>query len=79
MIRRYCDVCDKQIDQSYTGTSTLGREHTFRLPGGGIKRLQVTVTAALVGPVDLGDVCRDCVMDAVMTLDTRPQAPEEPT
>lgn len=71
MIRRYCDICETEIEHSYAEPERLKGEHRFRSHDGHRPLIAVEVVASIDGVKT--DICRDCVIDAVMALDTRPQ------
>jgi hypothetical protein len=78
MIRRYCDLCGREI---------TGRDSVDRNPLGRLKatiensetpsptRLSVEVIETKNGVHNAGDFCRYCVLDALSKLDDR--TPEE--
>lgn len=77
MTRQFCDACGQEIQQNYVSTRLKG-EHKIRRDG---RTLVVAVEVVVgTGPAAVmwnqGDVCRSCVIDAVMSLDTRPQMAE---
>jgi len=72
--RRFCDACGTEIQQNYV-SDRLTAERTFVRRDDGTKRTKVRVECmvAVNGGTNGGDLCRECVIDTVMSADTRPQ------
>lgn len=78
MIRRFCDACDTEIQTNYV-SDRLVAERNVKTPSG--RRLtikvELTVGTGTSSPGGAtwneGELCRDCILDTVAVLDTRPQ------
>lgn len=77
MIRRYCDICGREA-VSVT-SPRLASEMNRGSIGGGIQLMAAKPVVRFeimcgAGPaMNGGDVCKYCVLDAINTLDDRPQ------
>jgi len=72
-IRRFCDACGTEIQQNYV-SDRLTAERTFVRRDVWTKRTKVQVECMVTvnGVTNQGDLCRDCVIDTVVSADTRP-------
>ena len=74
MIKRYCDVCEKQMTER--NTPSFGVNGDRRLTAT-IQRndatLKVEVLTGLNGTANKGDICTHCILDALYQLDDRPR------
>ena len=70
MIHHACDICGTMMtpDTTPNGGANHGRiEGIYR----GVRPLGVEIITSIDGVANGGDVCRDCVFDAVASLDPR--------
>ena len=72
MTRQFCDACGTEIETNYV-IDRLKGEYFQRHEGQRV-RIQFEVTVGVGDGWNDGDLCRDCVIDAVNSLDTRPQS-----
>ena len=61
MVRYYCDVCGKEMDFLKGDNAAFNRVH--RKKG----RVQAEVIVYVGGTANVGQVCRECVLDIVAT------------
>ena len=74
MTKRYCDKCEREMDDSNTPKDgkNLGRiEATLKHD---TSQLQAEVLTTWKGTANAGDICKYCVLDALYKLDDRPRA-----
>ena len=74
MIRRYCDCCKQEMVTVLgvrEGINGLGRL-SATIERGGVK-LGVEVIQSTNGTSNSGDVCKYCILDALLALDDRPK------
>jgi len=73
MKKTFCDCCGDEITSSNDIKSRVpGERYGAEITKRGHK-LRVEVIAGVDGVMNGGDVCRYCVIDAVKSLDDRPQ------
>ena len=70
MIRYFCDLCGREMQDSGAGRNELGRL-TATVRGRGCE-LKVEVIQSKDGVGNNGHFCRYCVLDALGALDDRP-------
>lgn len=66
MIRKYCDVCDKEIVRNFVHTRLAGT--AVKHPNRGDKAVRVNIEVmAGIGPGTMngGDICLPCLLDCV--------------
>jgi hypothetical protein len=70
----FCDACDTEIKESWTNEHTAEKTFRPRTTAPAIVRVKVKIEAEVASkPADVHQhLCRDCVLDAVATLDPRP-------
>lgn len=83
MIRTFCDCCGNEItdgNSTACGNKSLGRLTAQVMPkiGGKGEVMAVEVITAHEGTWNKGHFCKYCVIDAINTLDDRPQPAKDP-
>lgn len=76
MIRRFCDVCNKELTDKNSVFGAPGRPRRLcneSLPGVDTE-VMFEVTTGYKGAWGRGDFCKYCVIDAINKLDDRPRA-----
>lgn len=72
MIRRFCDVCDKELTSENAVTEEKTRLTSETHPNAG-GLLMFEVITGQNGTWNSGDFCKYCVIDAINKLDDRPR------
>lgn len=72
MIKRFCDVCQSLMTDANTLTDGTTRSRLAAdIQRNGV-RLKVEVIHSLDGTANAGDVCKYCVLMALLAADDRP-------
>lgn len=75
-IKHFCDVCGEDINENVV-SQRLKHDTLLRTRKGGMVKVMFEITVGTEGTWNSGDLCRDCLFNALGRFDNRPIAAPE--
>lgn len=72
MLKRFCDICEREIPPKDSGDGNAFGRTTATLRANNCQ-LTVEVITSKNGVANSGDFCKYCILDALYKLDDRPE------